>query len=239
MIDLVSRSGGVYVPEAPQVLVKDKWIPEGLKERLRQFNPRTDLGQFVKALLQEWHLPVDQANELLNRVTQIVVMESQLAIKVLRNPMHYGPNWVEDYGVVSRKVITTTGVEQIVDTFQSTTISMGRFFWHAFGLSTAAEAVGDVALGNEMTTAGYGSATRPEGTQTTGSAGPHVYETVATVTIDNVSSGTPMVIQEHGIFKTSGRGSTGLWDRSLTGTQTLSTGDSLQATMDLTVNSGG
>lgn len=239
-IDLVSRTAGVTIPQ--MVIIKDKWVPPNLRERLAQFNPKTELGKYIKTLLWTgWGLTVEQANELLDRVTQTVIMESQLAVRVLRGPWtDFGrPFSVEDYGVVSRKVVTTTGVEQIVDTFQSTANSMGDFYYHALGLSSAAEAVGNTALTNEMTTAGYGSASRGEGTQTTGSAGPHVYETVATVTVDSVTSGTPMVIQEHGIFKTSGRGSTGLFDRSLTGTQTLSTGDSLQTTYQLTVNSGG
>lgn len=235
-IDLITRSAG------PTIITKDKWVPDGLQARLNQFSPKTQLGQYIKTLLSAgWGLTVEQANELLDRVTQTVVMESQLAIKVLRGPWtDFGrPFGVEDWGVVSRKVVTTTGVEQIVDTFQSTANSMGKFYYHAIGLSSAAEAVGNTALTNEMTTAGYGSAARSSGTQTTGAAGPHVYETVATITIDSVTSGTPMVIQEHGLFKSSAVASTGLWDRSLTGTQTLSTGDSITVTYDLTVNSGG
>jgi hypothetical protein len=125
----------------------------------------------------------------------------------------------------------------LVDVFQSSAGGLS-FYYHALGLSTAAEAVGDVALGNEMTTAGYGSAARTSGTLATG-ASPNIFETVGVVTVDSVTSGTPMVIQEHGIFKSSAVASTGLWDRHLTGTQTLSTGDALTITYDLTVSAGG
>jgi len=230
-----------------QIIRKGAWIPEGLKIRMNDWNPRTEFGQMLKDML--YLLPrenqmrwVEKANELLNGVAQWIVMESALSLKVLRHPNSdflIPGSPIEDYGVVSRGVVTTTGVEQVADTFQSTTASMGLFFWHALGLSSAAEAVGNVGLTNEMTTAGYGSASRTSGTQTTGAAGPHVYETVATITIASVTSGTPMVIQEHGIFKSSAVASTGLWDRSLTGTQTLSTGDQLQTTYDLTISAGG
>jgi hypothetical protein len=239
MVDLIPKSVGLQ--EAPRFHIKDKWVPEGLMARLAAFDPRTELGKYIKTLLTEGHLPVEQANELLNRVAQTVVMESRLAIKVLRGPwsdLLIGNNYVEDYGTVSRKVVTDTGVEQLVDVFQSSAAVM-VWRWHALGLGSTAEATTDAALADEITTAGYGSATRSSGTQTTGSAGPEVYETVGTVTIDSVTSGTPMVIEEHGIFKTCTVASTGLWDRSLTGSQSLSTGDSLQTTYDLTVNSGG
>ena len=241
LVELVTPSAGRAEGMGLHIIRKDAWVPDGLKERLAQYDPRTQLGQYIKAILAQGLLPLGAAIELLYRVADVVVVQSQIAVKVLRSldsPLRIGDNWVEDYGVASRKVITTTGVEMLVDVFQSSSANL-TFRWHAIGLSTATEAVGNVALGGEMTTLGYGSATRSSGSQTTGAAGPHVYETVGTVTIDNVSSGTPMVIQEHGIFKSSGVGSTGLWDRSLTGTQTLSTGDSLQITYSLTVNSGG
>lgn len=241
-VDLVTPSARPDEGMGLHIITKGAWIPDGLQARIKEFNPRTEFGALVKEILQKWYLPAEMANELLDRITSIVVMESQLAVKVLRNPnspLLIGHNFVEDYGIVSRKVITTTGVERLVDVFQSSTANLGPFRWHALGLSSAAESTADTALTNELTTAGYGSATRSSGSQTTGSAGAHVYETVGTITIDSVTSGTPMVVQEHGIFQTSGRGSTGLWDRSLTGTQSLSTGDSLQGTYDLTISAGG
>ena len=236
-VDIVSRSMGPGLT----IIKRGAWVPEWLQARLDAYDPKTEFGKYVKTLLVEGRLPAEQANELLRRISDVVVTQSQLAVKVMRaidSPLRLGNNFVEDYGIVANRVITTTGVEILADVFQSSGSTLS-FKWHALGLSTTAEAVGNTALGNEMTTLGYGSAARGLGTQTTGAAGPHVYETVATITIDNVSSGTPMVIQEHGIFKTSGVGSTGLWDKSLTGTQTLSTGDSLQVTYDLTISAGG
>jgi len=228
------------------IVKRDAWIPEDLHDKMRQWNPKSGLGQAVKDMLAM--LPYDgrydlieKANELLMRITQSVLIESSLGVKVLRHPFSpllIGRNFVEDYGVVSRKVITTTGVERLVDRFQSSGTYLS-FYWHAIGLSSVAEAVGNTALTNEMTTAGYGAIARTSGTLSTGAAGPHVFETVGTVTIDAVTSGTPMVIQEHGLFATSSVGSTGLWDRSLTGTQTLSTGDSLAVTYSLSITAGG
>ena len=179
------------------VINRGAWVPAGLRERIAQFSPHSELGRIIKTILGDWHLTVEQANELLDRITASVVMETQTVIQVIRHldsPFRIGNNWVEDYGVMSRKVITTTGVEELVDAFQSSGVSL-RYYWHAIGLSSVAEAVGNTALTNEMTTLGYGAASRTSGTLTTGAAGPHVFETVGTITIDNVSSGTPMVIQ--------------------------------------------
>lgn len=240
-LDLVTPSARPTEGLGLHIINKGAWVPDGLQARLAAYTPKSSLGALVKDLLGHWYLPAEMANELLDKLADVIVLESRLAVAVLRgahSPLRMGDVLREDHGVVSRRVITTTGVEMLVDVFQSSGNGLS-FKWHAIGLSSAAEAVGNTALTNEMTTAGYGSATRGQGTQTTGSAGAHVYETVATITIDSVTSGTPMVIQEHGIFKTSGVGSTGLWDRSLTGTQTLSTGDSIQVTYDLTINSGG
>jgi len=228
------------------IVKRDSWIPEDLHDKMRQWDPKSGLGQAVKDMLTmlpydgRWDL-IEKANDLLARITRSVIVESSLGLKVIRDPSSafYDSRYpIEDWGIVSRRTISTTGVERLVDRFQSSGAYLS-FYWHAIGLSSAAEAVANTALTNEMTTAGYGLNNRSSGTLTTGAAGPHVFETVGTVTIDSVTSGTPMVIQEHGLFATSSVGSTGLWDRHLTGTQTLSTGDSLAVTYSLTVNSGG
>lgn len=243
--DLVSPSMsptetvGVTTLPGLTVIRKGAWVPDALEARLRRYNPRTQFGEYVKELLFRWRLPLEEANELLGRLASLVVMESQTWVQVIRHPnsAFWHRDYVEDYGVVSRRVITTTGAEMLVDVFQSSASGL-TFYWHAIGLSSAAESTANTALTNEMTTLGYGSATRTSGTQTTG-ATPDIYMTTGTITIDNVSSGTPMVIQEHGIFKSSAVASTGLWDRSLTGTQTLSTGDSISIQYSLTVTAGG
>ena len=61
-----------------------------------------------------------------------------------------------------------------------------------------------------------------------------MFVTVGTNTVD--ASAT---IEEHGIFSNATVGSGVLWDRSLTGTQTLSESDSLQATYSMTASAGG
>lgn len=225
-----------------EIIRKDAWIPEDLHDKMRLWNPRTELGQAVKdtlTMLPYRTVPelVEKANELIARVTNWIVLESQLSVRVFRHPtspFRIPGSPIEDYGVVSRRVVTDTGVEMLVDVFQSSASGL-TFYHHGFGISSAAESTGDTALGSEISTGAYGSADRPTGTQTTGSAGAHVYETVGTLTLDAATCS----IEEHGIFKSTAVAATGLWDRSLTGTQTLSSGDQLQATYDLTINSGG
>jgi hypothetical protein len=223
-------------------VVADKWVPEDLAAKIKSFSPRSELGKIIKVILDDTilkggRLTIEQANILLERVTQTVIMESKLMISVIRapySPLLRGNSFVEDYGIVSRRVVTDTGAEYVCDAFQNAdTTSIAAFYWHALGTGNAAESTANTSLDSELTTddtTGYRSA----GTQTTGSAGAHVYETVGTVEVS-----TTLTIEEHGIFCTSSAGSTGLWDRSLTGSQALTSGDSLQATYTLTITAGG
>lgn len=140
-----------------------------------------------------------------------------------------------DYGIVSLRVVTTAGVNFIVDAFQNTT-EVENFKFHGIGTGTGNEASGDTALGTELTTEYATDNTRPTGSQTEG-ASANIYRTVATITLD---SGTP-AITEHGIFTQAATGGGTLLDRSkfsainLTGAN----GDGIQATYDFTINAGG
>lgn len=164
------------------------------------------------------------------------------AAKALGVPTFYGALWVTvkrgdgtvvPYGLASLRVVTTVGVNAIVDAFQNT-VELENFKFHGYGTGTTAEAVGDTGLVTELTTQYNPDSTRPTGTTTEG-ASANIYRTVATLTPD---SGGSIVLREHGIFSAASAGT--LLDRSLFAAITLDAtlGDSLQTTYDLTFPAG-
>ena len=149
-------------------------------------------------------------------------------------PRHFG-GLVTDYGTLSTRLVTTAGVNAIVDAFQNT-FEVENFRFHGFGTGTNAEAVGDTALQTEEGTQYATDNTRPTGSQTEG-AGANVFRTVATYSPD---SGGTRAITEHGIFSQAGTGGGTLLDRSVfSAVNLVASADSLQATYDFTVNNGG
>jgi hypothetical protein len=104
--------------------------------------------------------------------------------------------------------------------------------YHGLGTGSTAEANGDTALVTELTTEYNPNSTRATGTTTEASA--TVFESVATNTLD----GTPgAALREHGLFSASSAGV--LWDRTVFAAITLSSGDGLQSTYDMTASAGG
>lgn len=141
-----------------------------------------------------------------------------------------------NYGRVSTRVVTTAGMNALVDAMQNL-IEPEIFKYHAFGTGTTAEAVGDTALVTELTTEYNPNSTRPTGTQIEG-ASANIYRTVATLTPD---SGGTLAITEHGLMSQAATGGGTLWDRSKFAAVNLDTtaGDSVQATYDWTASTGG
>lgn len=130
----------------------------------------------------------------------------------------------EDLGVLSRRVVTTAGVNWLATAFTNT-VEPETLNFHDCGTGTTAEAVGQTGL-----VTAYGGA-RATGTQSTpGST--NVYRSVATISF----SGT-FAITEHGIFTASTSGT--LFDRSVFAAINVASGDSIQFTYDLTLPSGG
>lgn len=163
---------------------------------------------------------------------------------VFRIPTYYGAVYatvirgdgsIEEYGLVSLRVVTTVGVNYIVDAFQNLT-EPENFKYHAFGIGTGAEAAGDTALGTEETTAYNPNSTRPTGSQTEG-ASANIYRSVATYTPD---SGGVRAITEHAIMSQAATGGGVCLDRSVFSAFNLDSanGDSLQITYDLTLPAG-
>lgn len=161
--------------------------------------------------------------------------------RLLRIPCHYGRLFLVlrradgttvEYGLASLRVVTDNGVAYIVDAFQNL-VELENMKYHGFGTGTNAEAASDTALQTELTTEYATDNTRPTGTTTEGATG-NVYRTVATLDPDSA-----VAITEHGIFSQAATGGGVLLDRSKFSAVNLgASGDTLQATYDLTLTSG-
>lgn len=138
---------------------------------------------------------------------------------------------VVHYGLASMRVVTTAGVNFIVDAFQNT-VELEDMKYHGIGTGNTAEAVGDTALVTEITTEYETNNTRPTGTTTEG-ASANIYRTVATNTVDG-----SVATVEHGIFNQASNAGGTLLDRSVFSVINLSASDSLQSTYDLTFTAG-
>jgi len=129
----------------------------------------------------------------------------------------------EDLGLICTKVVTTAGVNYLVDGLQSNTTDVALFKFHASGTGVIAEAVGDTALGTEV-------ASRTSGTQTEG-ASANIYKTVATIAYS-----TTFAITEHAILSAISVGT--LLDRSVFTAVNVIDGDSIEFTYKLTLPAG-
>jgi hypothetical protein len=201
-------------------------------------NRRLGNLQHVKAPSLWWRLcnlvnrlrevPALATYRLLGSIFSLVYLESALRLKVF-----HSDGTITDYGLVSRRVVTTVGAGYIVDAFQNS-VELENMKFHGFGTGTTNEAVGDTALVTELTTEYATDSTRPTGTTTEG-ASANIYRTVATLSPD---SGGTLAITEHGVFSANAAGV--LLDRSKFAAVNLVAGsDSLQATYELTVATGG
>lgn len=146
-----------------------------------------------------------------------------------------GDGSIEEYGLCSLRVVTTAGVNYLVDAFQN----LGEpenFKYHAFGTGTTAEAASDTALVTEVTTQYNPNNTRPTGSQTEG-ASANIYRSVATFTPD---SGGVIAVTEHALMSQAATGGGIVWDRSVFSAFNLDSanGDSLQITHDTTFPAG-
>ncbi len=137
-----------------------------------------------------------------------------------------------DLGVISLRVVTTAGVNFLVDAFQGT-VEPEILRYHGVGVGVAAEAAADTALGTESTTILNPDSTRATGTLAEG-ASANIYRTVGTVTFDGAGA-----ITEHGIFSQAATGGGTLLDRSVFSAINVVSADSIQFTFELTLAAGG
>lgn len=214
------------------IAVKGGPVTVGLSDRremLAMWNPRSDLGQYVKRCLK--YLPTDIAADLIDKVRSALVVESSLSVVVFRRD-DYGLFVPEDYGEVSHKVITTAGVGFLVDAWQNI-VELENMKYHGIGTGTTAEAVGDTALVTESTTALNPDSTRATGSLGEGASG-SIFRTVGTLTADAAIAAT-----EHGLFNQAATGGGVMWDRSVFLVNNIGIGESIQFTYDMTATAGG
>ena len=129
-----------------------------------------------------------------------------------------------NYGVVSRRVITTAFVNFVTDQLQTETSVFGDFKYHDSGVGTTDPVVGDTGI---ETTDGEA---RVAGTQTESSA--NVYRSVGTITYTSTKA-----ITEHGLFNDLTAGT--LADRSEFAAVNVVSGEGIEFTYDLTWAAGG
>lgn len=140
---------------------------------------------------------------------------------------------VFDYGLVSCRVVTDTGVGFIVDAFQNLT-ELENMRYHGLGTGSTAEAASQNALVTELTTQYSTSNTRPTGSIGEKSGDSKTFETSATITVSATVAAT-----EHGIFSQAATGGGVMIDRSVFSVVNLASTESLQATYQLTFPSAG
>src|SRR6187549_1051234 len=137
-----------------------------------------------------------------------------------------------DLGLASCRVVTTTGVNFIVDAFQGL-VEPEIMKYHGVGTGGAAEAVGNTALTTELTTQYQVASTRPTGSLGESSGNANTFETAATITVS-----ATVALTEHGIFSQAATGGGVMLDRTLFSVVNLANGESLQATYDLAFPAG-
>lgn len=140
---------------------------------------------------------------------------------------------VLDLGLAGCQMVTTAGVNYIVDAFQNL-VELENLKYHGLGTSSAVEAVSNTGLGSEFTTQYATNNTRATGTTGEQSGNPNVYETTALVTVD-----AAVTAVEHGIFSRAQAPGGVLFDRTVFTGVPLASGESLQCTYQFTLIAGG
>jgi hypothetical protein len=194
--------------------------------------PRRDLPAEVNAWRRanRPHLARGLRTVLLARTLRLPHFYGQLFLTVIR-----ADGTVENLGLASLRLVTTTGVRFVCDDFNASGTDVSNMKFHGIGTGATAEAVGDTALQTEITTQYSTDNVRPTGTQASATVSTNAtYTTVGTVTVDATVAAT-----EHGILSQAATGGGTLLDRSVFSVVNLASGDSLQATYVLTINSGG
>lgn len=201
----------------------------------------------VMQLIQRFGLPQRGLLEVVNDWRSMNVVNLHRALKRLRKAYRLNTPYIfaalyltkfspvvpeQFFGLASLRVVTTAGVNFIVDAFQNS-VELEILKFHALGTGTTAEAIGDTALVTEWTSSEY--AARATGSLTEG-ASANIFRTVGTNT--KLNSGTSAVT-EHGIFSSATIGAGTLLDRSVFSAINLNQNDAIQSTYDLTISAGG
>lgn len=199
------------------------------------WEPKTNLGRVIK-LAMDYSPPWLQA-ELFEAVERVLIVESSLSIIVYRSrdSKFWAGHPIEDYGIVSNRLVTDAFVAAVVDALDvGVGFTLSNFRYHGLGTGSTAEAANQTALVTELTTE-YTGNVRATGTATQPSA--NIYTSTATNTLD---SGTP-ALREHAVFTQAATGGGTMLDRSLYAAINLdgTVGDGMQSAYSLTATSGG
>lgn len=155
-----------------------------------------------------------------------------VAISVLRAKVRTASGEWIDYGILSTRVVTTAGVNFLVDAWQNL-VELENMKYHGVGTGTTAEAAADTALVTESTTVLNPDSTRATGSTVEG-ASANIFRSVGTVTFDGSAA-----ITEHGLFSQAATGGGTLWDRSVFSAINVVSSDSIQFTYEVTFSAGG
>lgn len=151
----------------------------------------------------------------LTALTGIPTLTSQLSLRLRK-----ADGRMIDYGVVSRRVVTSAGVGFIVDAWQNL-VELENMKYHGCGTGTGSESSSDTALGTESTTALNPDSTRATGTQTEPAA--NQVTSTGTLTFDASAA-----VTEHGLFSQAATGGGTLFDRSVFSAINVVSGDSIK-----------
>lgn len=146
---------------------------------------------------------------------------------------------VLDMGLHSHRVVTTAGVNKLVDGMHGgDPTTFGNFKYHGIGTGTTAESSGQTDLVTPVSADLVTPGQRAAGNQTEG-ASANIYRTAAVVTVGLVASA--LSITEEGIFSAQSVGSGTMLDRTVHSGSPVSLDDnqSGQSTYDLTIAAGG
>jgi len=137
-----------------------------------------------------------------------------------------------DYGIVSRRVVTTAGVNFLVDDWDDDSEDITLMNFHGSGTGITAAVIGDTGVETELTTELDPNSTRTTGVKTQPSA--NIIQSVGTATYDGAAA-----VTEHGLMDQASTAGGSLWDRHVFAAINVVATDSIQFTYQCTVNSGG
>jgi len=175
----------------------------------RKINKFKDLVWFVTKQFRKAIL-------IVTGIGGVQAMEGSLGFRIFRNGFWY------DFGCVGHKVITTAFATFIVDQLQAESSIFGDFKYHQIGTGSTAESAANTVLVTPVEAVTTGS-------QTETSA--KVYKTIASISI----TGTRALV-EHGLFNNATPASGTLMDRTVFAAVNLVSGDTFEATYQLTVS---
>lgn len=136
----------------------------------------------------------------------------------------------KDYGLVSLRMITSSGAEYVVDAFQGLK-SLVNFNYHGIGGGSTPESVSDTALGSEFALAYSPINTRATGIQTESSS--TTYQSIGFITVTDT-----VTITEHGLFSQAATGGGTMLDRTAVASEVVFDGFVVQTDYRLTIATG-